>query len=284
MKPAPFEYYRAGSVPEAVEAIARLGEEAKFLAGGQSLVPMMNFRLARPSALIDISRLDDLSYVRPAEDGLRIGALTRHRAVEDGAGLPPAWQWLARAARWVGHYPIRTAGTFGGSIAHADPAAEWPLIATLLDAEMRAESTRGGRIIPAAEFFQGFLTTALAPDELLVEVAFGRPPSNVALTEFARRKGDFAIVAAAVAVDVERGICRTARVALGGVDIRPLRIPAAEAVLAGSTLTAEAFREAGEAAAREIDPPGDIHGSSAYRRHLAAVMIPRALTEATAGG
>jgi carbon-monoxide dehydrogenase medium subunit len=284
VKPAPFEYHRAESVDEALDAISRLGDEAKFLAGGQSLVPMMNFRLARPSALVDISRLDALAYVRADGPGLRIGALTRHRAIEiAGDGLPETWRWLSRAATWVGHYPIRTAGTFGGSIAHADPSAEWPLVATLLDAQMVARSTRGERVIPAGDFFLGFLTTALEPDEMLVEVRFPATPAHAALAEFARRKGDFAIVAAAVALDVTDGACRSARVALGGVDVVPVRAPAAERVLAGTAPTSEAFREAGEAAAKEIDPPGDIHGSSEYRRRLAAVMIERALAQALAG-
>jgi len=219
VKPAPFAYHRAHSVGEAVALLAGLGDEAKILAGGLSLVPMMNFRLARPSALIDVTRVEGLSYLRADHDGLRIGALTTHRAVEttrDPAVLG-GYGVLPRSARWIGHYPIRSRGTFGGSIAHADPASEWCLLAVLLDAQAMLTGPEGDRGVPAAEFFQGYYTTAASPDEMLTELWFPRPEPHAVLTEFAPRQGDFAVVAAAVSVDITDGACRSGRVVLGGV-------------------------------------------------------------------
>src|SRR5207302_3640680 len=186
--PASFAYHRPGSVPEAVALLAELGDEAKILAGGLSLVPMMNFRLARPSDLVDVTRIPGLSYLRADGDGLRIGALTTHRAIEtstDPAVLAD-FGVLPRAARWIGHYPIRSRGTFGGSIAHADPAAEWCLLAVLLGAEVVLAGPRGPRTVPAAEFFQGYYTTAADPDEMVTELRFPRPGRKAALIEFAQ--------------------------------------------------------------------------------------------------
>jgi carbon-monoxide dehydrogenase medium subunit len=257
-----------------------LGDDAKLIAGGQSLVAMMNFRLARPSALVDLSRVDGLRYVRRDGNALRVGALTTHHAVETDRALADGFAILPKAARWIGHYPIRTRGTVGGSIAHADPTAEWCLLALLLDAEIVAESRRGRRSIPAREFFQGIFTTALRPDEVIVELVFPRPAPNAALTEFARRKGDFAIVAAAVSLELSGGICRGARVALGGVDATPIRIPEAERVLTGASIGPAPFGEAAEAAARAIDPGSDAHGSASYRRTLTRTLLVRALEEA----
>lgn len=281
MKPASFEYHRATGIDEALALIARLGEDAKFIAGGQSLVALMNFRLARPSALVDISRLSELDYLAGDAGGLRIGALTRHRTVETATGLD-GYGVLSAAARWIGHYPIRTIGTFGGSIAHADPTAEWCILATLLDAELVARGPDGERVIPAAEFFLGFLTTALAPDELLVEIRFPQPAPRSALTEFARRQGDFAIVAAAIAVETDGRLCTAARVALGGVDATPVRVADAEKVLVGSELTDDTLAEAGAVAAAAIEPGSDVHASADYRRHLTSVLVRRALSEALA--
>ncbi|RVX38792.1 carbon-monoxide dehydrogenase medium subunit [Nonomuraea polychroma] len=284
MKPAAYAYHRAYDVREAVELLGELGDDAKILAGGQSLVAMMNFRLARPSALVDVNRISGLSYLRRDGDRLRIGALTRHHAVEttrDPAVLG-GYAVLPRAAHWVGHYPIRTRGTFGGSIAHADPTSEWCMLALLLDAEIVAEGPHGRRTIPAADFFHGFLTTALGADEMLVEVVFPRPAPRAALTEFAQRRGDFAIVAAAAALDTDGTACTGARIVLGGVDARPVRVPAAEQVLAGAALTTDAFAAAADVAAREASPPGDIHGSADYRRRLVRTLVTRALEEAAA--
>jgi carbon-monoxide dehydrogenase medium subunit len=282
VKPAAFRYQRANTVEDAIEQLTQLGDDAKLLAGGQSLVPMMNFRLVRPSALVDITGIPDLRYIEPHGEGLKIGALTPHRWVEamEDPDLLEGFSVLKRAARWVGHYPIRTIGTFGGSIAHADPSAEWCMLATLLDAEIVAAGPDGERVIPASDFFHGFFMTALQPDEMIVEVRFPRPAPNAALHEFARRAGDFGIVAAAVAVDLRDGECRSARLVLGGVADIPSRIPEAERVLEGVEVGREAFEEAGRVAAEEIDPPSDVHGSAEYRRDLSAVLIRRALMEA----
>lgn len=283
VKPAAFKYRRANAVEDAIEQLAELGEDAKLLAGGQSLVPMMNFRLVRPSALIDITGIPELQYIEPhEEEGLKIGALTPHRWVElmEDPDVLEGFSVLKSAARWVGHYPIRTLGTFGGSIAHADPSAEWCMLAMLMDAEIVAVGPEGERVIPASDFFEGFFMTVLQPDEMIVEVRFPKPAPQAAIQEFARRAGDFAIVSAAVSVDVRDGKCRSARIVLGGVSDVPLRVPEAERVLEGEDVSREAFEEAGTEAAKVIDPPSDVHGGADYRRDLSTVLIRRALTEA----
>jgi aerobic carbon-monoxide dehydrogenase medium subunit len=288
VKPAPFAYHRAHSVGEAVALLAELGDEAKILAGGLSLVPMMNFRLARPTALIDVTRIEGLSYLRAdagAADaeagGLRIGALTTHRTVElsrDPAVLG-GFGVLPRSARWIGHYPIRSRGTFGGSIAHADPASEWCLLAVLLDAQVVLTGPGGERAVPAREFFQGYYTTTASPDEMITELRFPRPSPRAVLTEFAPRQGDFAIVAAAVSADVEDGTCRSGRVVLGGVGPLPVEVDAG--ALAGQPATAGTWQAMGEQAAAQIDPPDDTHGSGEYRRTLTVTLVSRALAEAS---
>jgi carbon-monoxide dehydrogenase medium subunit len=283
VKPAAFEYRRATAVEDAVDQLTELGDEAKLLAGGQSLVPMMNFRLVRPSALVDVAGIPNLQYLGPHDDrGLKIGALTPHRWVEEMEDheLLEGFSILKRAARWVGHYPIRTLGTFGGSIAHGDPSAEWCMLATLLDAQIVAVGPEGERVISASDFFHGFFMTALEPDEMIVEVRFPEPAPNAALQEFARRAGDYAIVAAAVTLDMDDGKCRSARVVLGGVADVPLRVTEAERVLEGAKVGREAFEEAGREAAKVVDPPSDVQGTAEYRRDLSAVMVRRALEEA----
>jgi aerobic carbon-monoxide dehydrogenase medium subunit len=240
---------------------------------------MMNFRIVRPPALVDVSRVPDLAYLARDGAALRIGALALHRDVEharddllDGFGV------LKQAAPLVGHMPIRARGTFGGSVAHGDPASEWCLLAVALGAEVVARGPDGERTIPADEFFLGFFTTALEPGELLCEVRFPAPRPRAALEEFARRHGDYAIVAAAVALDGEP------RVVIGGVDAVPVRATAAEGVLAGGEPDAEAIEEAAQAAAGEVDPGSDVHGSADYRRKLTAVMVRRALHRAVGDG
>lgn len=282
MKPAPFTYHRAYDVSEAVSLLTELGAEAKVLAGGQSLLAMMNFRLATPSALVDVNRVSALDYIRLDKGGLRIGALTRHRTIELAAGRLAAggYALLPAAARWVGHLPIRTRGTFGGSIAHADPAAEWCIVATLLDALVRVSGPAGSRSVPVSEFFRGFLSTSLEPDELITEIAFPQPWRHAAITEYSRRAGDFAIVVAGAALELDGNRCTAARIVLGGVDAVPLRVTAAEAVLAGSSVGADLLTEAADVAAREVSPPDDAHGSRAYRRHLTRSLLIRALGEA----
>lgn len=288
MKPAPFRYHVAGDVAEAVSMLAELGEDAKILAGGQSLVPMMNLRLARPSDLVDITRIGALSYLRAGPDGLRIGALTTHRTVEttrDPAVLS-GFGVLARSARWIGHYPIRTRGTFGGSIAHADATSEWCLLAVLLDAQVvlaGAGPALRERTIPAVEFFGGLFSTAAEPDEMITEVWFPRPSPNAALAEFALRQGDFAVVAAAASVDLDSkdpgGACQAVRVVLGGVGSVPFVVDTG--ALTGLPASARTWRAAGELAASQIDPPDYADGDAAYRRRLTATLVARALDEAS---
>ncbi len=282
MKPAPFAYHRAHSVAEAVALLAELGDEAKILAGGLSLVPMMNFRLARPTALVDVTRIEGLSYLQTdPRDGLRIGALTTHRAVEtsrDPAVLA-GFGVLPRSARWIGHYPIRSRGTFGGSIAHADPASEWCLLAMLLGAQVVLTGPRRQRTLPAAEFFEGYYSTAANPDEMITELWFPQPAPRAVLTEFAQRQGDFAVVAAAVCADIEDGICRSGRVVLGGVGPLPVKVNAD--AMAGQPATAATWQAMGEHAAGQVDPPEDTHGSGEFRRRLTATLVSRALAEAS---
>ena len=292
MKPAPFAYHRAHSVAEAVALLAELGDEAKILAGGLSLVPMMNFRLARPTALVDVSRIDGLSYLRAgATDqavagsadaaGLRIGALTTHRMVEtsrDPAVLN-GFGVLPRSARWIGHYPIRSRGTFGGSLAHADPASEWCLLAVLLAARIVLTGPDGQRTVPAADFFEGYYSTAAAPDEMITEIWFPEPANRAVLTEFAPRQGDFAVVAAAVSADIDDGVCRNGRVVLAGVGPLPVEVNADP--LSGQPATRATWQAMGEHAAGQIDPPGDAHGDAGFRRRLTATLVSRALAEAS---
>ncbi|MFE5485375.1 FAD binding domain-containing protein [Streptomyces sp. NPDC056527] len=279
MKPAPFRYHRARDVEGATTLLAELGDEAKVIAGGQSLVAMMNFRLARPAHLVDIAGLRELDHLGVgAEGGLRIGALTTHHTVENAQrhSLGAGFDVIRDAMAWIGHLPIRTRGTVGGSIAHGDSTAEWCLLAVLLDAEIVVRSPRGPRRIPAGEFFHGYYTTALEPDEILTEIVFPRPAPHAALTEFAERRGDFAIVAAAVDLDADGAAVRGGRVALGGVAAMPVRVPEAEAALAAGG----SFRDCAEAAAAAVDPPGDANGSTRYRKHLIRTLVERACEEA----
>ncbi|GAB3726792.1 xanthine dehydrogenase family protein subunit M [Amycolatopsis oliviviridis] len=281
MKPAAFRYHRAHDVTDAVGLLGELaaaGEDPKLIAGGQSLMPMMNFRLARPTALVDLGPLrrePALNSLRPNGSGLTIGAMVTHRTVEISE-LGPDFSVLSRAMRWVGHLPIRSRGTVAGSIVHGDATAEWCLLALLLDAVIVAEGPGGPREIPAAEMFHGFYTTAVEPDEVVTAVSFTRPAPKAALTEFARRHGDFAIVDAAVSLDADGG----GRVVLGGVAPAPVRVPEAEAVLAGGVPGPALFAECGDAAAAAIDPPDDAAGSAAYRRRLARTLVTQALHEA----
>ncbi|MDT7564388.1 MAG: 2-furoyl-CoA dehydrogenase binding subunit [Pseudonocardiales bacterium] len=272
MKPAAFTYHRPGSVAGAVGLLRDLGDDAKLIAGGQSLVAMMNFRLARPEHLIDICRVPGLDQIRREGDCLRIGALVTHHAVEI-ASLGAEFAVLSRAMRWVGHLPIRTRGTIGGSLAHADATAEWCLLAVLLDAVIVVEGPAGRRSVAAADFFQGVFTTALEPDELIVEVVFPRPAPRAALTEFAERRGDFAIVAAAVDLDLPR-------IVLGGVSTVPFVAPVSGEWSGGTTPHSRLAEEAA-AAVRVRDEPGV---SAHYRRGLVRTLVQRACEEAEQGG
>ncbi|SCK47767.1 carbon-monoxide dehydrogenase medium subunit [Streptomyces sp. WMMB 714] len=288
MKPAAFTYHRARDVEGATRLLAELGDEAKVIAGGQSLVAMMNFRLARPGHLVDIGGLAGLAGLRTdSGGGLHIGALTTHHAVETApAGvLGAGFAVLRDAMRWVGHLPIRTRGTVGGSLAHGDATAEWCLLAVLLDAELVAHGPDGERRIAAADFFHGYYTTALEPDEILVEVVFPRPAPHAALTEFAERQGDFATVSAAVDLEPapRGGHFTAARVALGGVDAMPVRVPEAEeALVSGGAPGPELYARTAAVAAESVDPPSDGNGSAHYRRVLIRTLVARACEEAMA--
>ncbi|WP_199434698.1 FAD binding domain-containing protein [Qaidamihabitans albus] len=282
MKPAPFEYHRAYTPQEVVELLRELGEDAKILAGGQSLVPMMNFRLAHPAALIDINPVSGLDYIRREGDELRVGALTRHRSVEisRGAEVRDGFAVLPRAARWIGHYPIRSRGTVGGSIAHSDPTAEWCLLARLHDAEIVVLGEHGTRTVPSEEWFTGFLTTAALPGEMVIETRFRRPRRCAALLEYARRRGDFAIAAAGVAFDVVDDRCQDVTIVLGGVAGRPLRVPEAEAHVQGAEPAESTWAEAARIAAASVEPGAEADGDHDYRRHLVGTLTRRAFREA----
>ncbi|OEV04287.1 FAD binding domain-containing protein [Streptomyces oceani] len=286
MKPAAFTYHRGRDVDGVTRLLRELGEDAKVLAGGQSLVPMMNFRLARPQHLVDIAGLRELVGIHNDPDGaLRIGALTTHHAVETAPSTRVGRNHavVREAMRWVGHLPIRTRGTVGGSLAHADATAEWCLLAILLDAQLTVRGPDGERAVPAADFFHGYFTTALDSDELLTEIVFPRPAPHSALTEFAERHGDFATVSAAVSLDLaeDGDTVRGARIVLGGVDALPVRCPEAEAVLSRDRPgTGGVLDECAEAAAEHIDPPSDDNGSAHYRRLLTRTLVRRACEEA----
>ena len=283
MKPAAFEYFTAATVDEALALLAEHGE-AKPLAGGQSLIPAMNFRLARPAVLVDLNGISELAYVRTESGGVALGAMTRQRAVERSDVVARAAPLLAEAMPSIAHPQIRNRGTIGGSIAHADPSAELPAVMLALDARFRAKSSSGERSIPAGEFFKGMLETALEPGELLVEIAVPPLPASTgtAFLEVARRHGDYAMVGVAGVVTLDpRGRCKQARISLLSVGDGPVLATEAGKVLAGQTPSADLLRAAGDAAAmNDIDPPSDIHATAAYRRRLAAVLTRRALGRA----
>lgn len=285
MKPAPFEYHAPDTIDGVLMLLAEHGDAAKVLAGGQSLIPTMNFRLAQPSVLIDLGRLSELVYIHPEDDGgLRIGAMTRQRTVERSSDVARRAPLVHMTMPFVAHPQIRNRGTFGGSIAHADPAAELPAVATTLDARCHLRSARGTRTVEAGDFFTGLFATALEPDEILVEV--GLPPApprtGFAFDEIARRHGDYALAGVATRLTLgDEGRVEEARIVFLSVGEGPVEATGAEGVLRGETPGDELFREAARTAARDdIDPPRDIHASKAYRRHLAEVLALRALDKA----
>ena len=285
MKPAAFEYLAPQSLEEALAALREHGEDAKVLAGGQSLVPAMNFRLAQPAVLVDINRVDELSHLEPRDDGgLTIGALTRQRQVERSELVAERAPLVHVAMPFIAHAQIRNRGTFGGSVAHADPAAELPAVCLALDASFRLQSLRGSRSVKARDFYRGLFDTALEPDELLVEIELPatRARTGIAFHEFARRHGDFALVGVAVSVTLDaEGRCADARIALLSVGETAVEASGAAAVLRGRELDRELAEEAARVAASEdIDPPSDLHASVEYRRHLTRVLTRRALEEA----
>jgi len=281
MKPAPFDYHAPRQLKEATELLAKL-PNAKILAGGQSLVPMMNFRYVIVDHLVDLGGIEDLRGIALVEGRLRIGAMTRQRDLELAPEVARHCPLMAEALRHIGHRQTRNRGTIGGSLAHADPAAELPAVCAAYDAIIYAASVRGLRQLPFKEFATGFMATALQPDEMIaaVDLPLWRPSHGYGFHEFARRQGDFAVVGAAALIDVgEGGVVRRAALALCGIGATPLRVDAAEARLTGRPLDAAAIRAAA-AATWLIEPISDIHAGTEYRRHLAQVLSMRALTDA----
>ena len=286
MKPAPFEYFAPLELQEALDLLERYGDEAKILAGGQSLMPLMNLRLARPGLIIDINRLSSLDTITATpEGGLTIGALTRQRALERSKIVQEQNPILAAAMPLIGHFQIRNRGTIGGSLVHADPAAELPAVSLLLGAEFLLRSKSAVRVVPAAEFFLSYLTTAIRPAELLTEIRLPKWPSGEAwaVQEIARRKGDFALIGVALRAELDgEETVQKAVIVMFGVDSKPLRMERAEAILKGRRISEAFLRELSGVVAEELQPDSDIHASAAYRKEVGGVLVRRALESALA--
>ena len=285
MKLPAFEYACPATLSEAVALLASHDGDAKAIAGGQSLVPMLAFRVASPSLLVDLRKLPGLDQIKITEAGVSLGALVRWRDIEDDARLRQAHPLLAAAIKHVAHYQIRNRGTVGGSVAHADPAAEMPGVVVTCEAAIAVTGKSGARVIPADSFFQGALTTALAPDEIITEIRFPAWPAGrrFGFEEFALRRGDFALAAAAVFYDQDAGgRAANAHVGVIGVGDRPVRLATVEAALDGARVDAAVIARAAAAASVAVDPQDDIHASAAYRRSLVGTMVERALLSASA--
>lgn len=287
MKPPVFEYHAPETLEEAVALLAEHGDEAKVLAGGQSLVPAMNFRLARPEILIDIGRISGLSGIERRGDHVRIGTMTRQRVVERNELVAAELPLVAQTMPWVAHPQIRNRGTFGGSLAHADPAAELPAVLRALGGRCIVSSIRGTRTVEADDFYTGLFETALDADEILtaVELPVARPDQRFAFLELSRRHGDFALCGVAVSLTVQDDTVTDARVALLSVGDRPVLAASVGAALVGQSAAIgkeELLAEAAAAVQQDIDPPGDLHAGPAYRRRLAEVLTRRALEKALA--
>jgi carbon-monoxide dehydrogenase medium subunit len=285
MKPAPFEYVAAADAGEAIHLLGEHGDEALILAGGQSLVPMMNMRLARPAVLIDINGCADMAFINGGDGGCRIGAATRQKHVMKSAEVADKVPLLAKALPFVGHLQTRNRGTIGGSIAHGDPSAEIPLVAVTLDAEITLRTVAGERCVAASKFYDGPMSTARQADECLTEVQFPVWPGNsgAAFHEVSERHGDFAIVSAAAQVQLDAdGTCIRAALGIGGAHPHPIKAETAEAVLTGSDLNGDVIAEAANIAAGGIEAMSDVHASAAYRGRVARVLAERAITDALA--
>ncbi len=284
MKPPAFAYERPDSVAAAVAALARHGEDAKLLAGGQSLIAMLNLRLIAPKTVVDAGRLRELDFIRTEGSELRVGALTRHNTVMHSAEVARQCPLITDAYRFISHHAIRNRGTIGGNLCHADPASELPVVALLLDATMVLRSSAGERRVAAADFFKGPFETAARADELLTEVRFSQQPKGqgYGFDEVSQRHGDFAIVAAGCTLTVAGGVCRDVRLGLAGVGGHAARVSAAEAALAGQPATPENFAKAAAAAARAVQPTSDVHADAAYRRDLVRALTARVLGAALA--
>jgi len=282
VKPAKFDYHAPTSLDDAVALLQRYGGDAKILAGGQSLMPLLNFRLSRPAALVDLNRIASLAYIREENGQVRLGAMTRQRTIEFSPVVARRLPLLSEATKWVGHLPIRTRGTIGGSIAHADPSAEYPAVLTALEGEVVARGPKGERVVKAKDLFLTYLTTSLESDEVLSEIRLPVMPvgAGFALEEFARRHGDFAIVAIAALVVRDAARCKQARLATAGAGPVPVRLRAAEEILERDGVTDAAIDAAARRAAELVSPDSDIHASADYRRHLTMVLTRRALKRA----
>ena len=282
MKPAAFDYYAPTTVDDVIALLKRHGSDARLLAGGQTLLPMMNFRLAAPEVIIDLNRIPELAFIREAGGQVHIGAMTRQRALEFSPVIAKDLPLLHEAIKMVGHLPTRSRGTIGGSLANADSAAEIPMILQVLEGEVLVRSPDGERTIPAAELILDAMTTSLAESEMLAEVRFQVMPQGAlfAVEEFSRRRGDFAIAAVAAMLVVKDGLCEKARIATAGVSSFSSRLRAAEEILEGRALDADAIRKAGEAAGASIEPVSDRNASEEYRRHLTRVLTTRVLNRA----
>ena len=283
MKSPAFDYARPTTLAEAVSLLTSREGEAKVLAGGQSLVPMLAFRLAAPTLLVDLNRLSELRYIRIEDDGVRLGAMVRWRQIEDDVRLASAHPLLVTALKHVAHYQVRNRGTIGGSLAHADPAAELPGIVVTCEAEITAIGAAGRRLIRAGDFFLGPLTTALKPEEIIVELHLPPWPAQRrwGFEEFSRRRGDFALAAAALYYDtLPDGTAGNSHVGVMGVGDRPQRLAQVEAMLNGRLIDGDTIAEAERAAAATVNPSDDIHASAAYRRALIGTMVERALRRA----
>jgi carbon-monoxide dehydrogenase medium subunit len=282
MKPPKFDYHAPATVDEALALLGRYGGDAKILAGGQSLVPLLNFRLSRPAALIDLNRIPALAYVRAQDGEVRLGAMTRQRTIEFSPVIAERVPLLAEATRWVGHLPIRSRGTIGGSLAHADPSAEYPTVLTALGGSVVVRGATAERVVGAVDLFQSYLTTSLGADEILVEVRLPAVPrgAGYAFEELARRHGDFALVGIAAVIVRDGRRCTMARLATAGAGPVPVRLRAAEEILERDGLGDAAIEAAARRATELVSPDADIHASADYRRHLTGVLTERAIKRA----
>ena len=283
MKPAPFEYFDTTTKEEVFKLLDELGDDAKLLAGGQSLLPMMNYRLARPKYLIDINKIHAMDYIREDNGQIYIGALTRETSIEESELIKSKIPILAEAASRIGFLPIRNKGTIGGSIAHADPSAELCLIMQTLEAQIKVESSEDSRWIDAEDFFLTYLTTALQPNEMITEIKIPVPPAGTvrSFQSFSWRQGDFAIVSVAIMLAMKKdGICQEAKIGLGGVNPTPFRAIDAEEILKGKRIDEKLMDTAANKASEAADPDYDIHYSAEYKRDMAKVFTKKGLIEA----
>ena len=282
MKPAPFKYFVPKSIDEVLDLLDEYSPDARLLAGGQSLVPMMNFRLSRPTHLIDLNSVSDLTFISNGKDHISIGAMTRERTIEESELVSGSIPLLREATQQIAHMPIRNRGTIGGSVSNADPAAEYPAALLALNSEMIVRSIKATRRIKASDFFKGIMETAIEPNELLVEIIVPKPPqgSGSAFVEIARRKGDYALAGVAVQMALSGEIVSQLTLSACGVGSTPIRLSNAEKQIFEGGISENSMRLAARAAAIEVDPEADLHATSEYRRRLIAVLVHQALSTA----